>query len=176
MNMRDRFRHAGHVLRMGAVFALGIVALLVARWMLTPADFGKYGFYRPGALDDIKARPISYAGRVACEECHAGTYEPSDEVLARAKKAPAGEEVNLANKHDVQSCESCHGPLAAHADDPEKAVPKVGTDKLCMTCHAEVPGRPASHPQVLAGDHGDNDPCVSCHKPHRPRTDEDEEQ
>jgi hypothetical protein len=174
--MGDRFRHAGHVKRMALLFAVGIAALLVARWMLTPKDFGVYGFYRAGALTDVRARHISYAGRAACEECHAGTYDPPDPppgakaIVAKADGArPATE-----NKHSILRCEACHGPLAAHADDPEKAVPKVGADRLCLTCHREVPGRPASQPQVVPGDHGDNDPCVSCHKPHRPRTDEDE--
>ena len=39
--------------------------------LLVPSDFGVYGFYRAGALNDVKARPIAYAGRAACEECHA---------------------------------------------------------------------------------------------------------
>lgn len=186
--MRDRFRHAGHVLRVAALFAVGIVAFFIARWMLVPSDFGVYGFYRAGALNDVKARAVSYAGSAACEECHAGTYEPPDDAKkqpAKDKKDTDDEVVvqtsgltwpvpkNVDNKHAILRCEACHGPLAPHADDPEKAVPKVGKDQLCMTCHKEVAGRPTTQPQVVAGDHGDNDPCVSCHKPHRPKTDEE---
>lgn len=179
--MRGRFRHAEHVLRVAALFAFGFIAFAVVRSFLVPSDFGVLGFYRAGALDDIKARPIAYTGRAACEECHAGIYDPADDA-----PPPEGGERILAtgwpvekeadNKHYILSCDSCHGPLAAHAEDPEKPVPEVGKDKLCLTCHLEVTGRPKEQPQVLPGDHGENDPCVSCHRPHRPRTDEDEQQ
>lgn len=86
-----------------------------------------YGFYRAGALTDVKARHISYAGHAACEECHAGTYDAPDPppgtqaVVAKVAEASAATD----NKHLILRCEACHGPLAAHADDPEKAVPKV---------------------------------------------------
>ena len=36
------------------------------------------------ALNDAKAKPIHYAGRAACEECHAGAYDPPDD----AKRVP----------------------------------------------------------------------------------------
>jgi cytochrome c7-like protein len=168
--MRGRFRHAGHVLRVAALFFFGFVAFLIVRAILIPPDFGVYGFYRAGALDDAKARPIKFAGRAACEECHAGTYDPPDDdakAVALAKEDPVKD-----NKHITLNCEACHGPLAVHADDPEKPVSKVGNDKLCLRCHLELKGRPSIQPQVIPGDHGDNDPCVSCHKPHRPKTDE----
>jgi hypothetical protein len=173
--MWTRFRHAQHALRVVVLLALGLVAFLVLRWALIPSDFGVYGFYRAGALNDIKARPIAYAGRAACEECHAGTYEPPDDSqTAKAAKAVKAVPVDLAtdNKHSVLRCEACHGPLAVHVEDPEKPVAKVGVDHLCLGCHLQLTGRPESQPQVLPGDHGDNDPCISCHKPHRPKTDD----
>jgi hypothetical protein len=177
--MPGRFRHYGHVLRVAVLFAIGVGGFLVVRHVLVPSDFGRFGFYRAGALNDVKAKPIGYAGRAACEECHAGTYDPPDDA-----KKPAADTVittaglswpvdkDVDNKHALLNCESCHGPLALHANDPEKTVRKVGNDHLCLTCHREMPGRPKSQPQVIAGDHGDNDPCISCHKPHRPKTDE----
>lgn len=168
--MRGRFRHIDHVLRVAAVFVFGIVAFLVLRWVLIPSDFGVYGFYRAGALNDIKARPIAYAGRAACEECHAGTYDPPD-TDAAAVEAFKVDRVKD-NKHFILRCEACHGPLSAHAEDPEKTVSKVGVDRLCLGCHLQLTGRPASQPQVVPGDHGDNDRCTSCHKPHRPKTDD----
>lgn len=170
--MRGRFQHAGHVLRVAAVFFFALLAFLVLRSILIPKDFGVYGFYRAGALDDIKARPPAFAGRAACEECHAGTYDPPDtdaKAVELAKTDPVKD-----NKHVTLKCEACHGPLAFHVDDPEKPITKVGTDKLCLRCHLELKGRPSAQPQVLPGYHGDNDPCVSCHKPHRPKTDDQE--
>lgn len=182
--MRGRFQHAGHVVRVAAVFATLFVAFLILRAWLVPSDFGVYGFYRAGALDDARKPPVKYGGQTACEECHAGTYAPPDDLKAAADRLdaatvakagwPAAKDAD--NKHALVRCESCHGPLAFHVDDPEKPLTKVGKDMLCMTCHKEVAGRPIAQPQVVAGDHGDNDPCVSCHKPHRPRTDDDQDQ
>ena len=76
--MGDRLQHARHVVRMAAVLAVGLVAFLIARSALIPPDFGVLGYYRAGALDDIKALPIVYAGRTACMECHDGTYDPPE--------------------------------------------------------------------------------------------------
>ena len=167
--MRDRFRHVEHVLRFAAVFVVGIVGFFMLRWMLLPQDFGLYGFYRPGALDDITATPLVYAGRAACERCHHDTYEPPAD---RPKPAPDADPVE--NKHAVLRCEACHGPLIAHAIDEKRPVSKVGADRLCLTCHRQIPGRPKAHPQVVPGEHGDNDPCMSCHTPHFPKPKPDE--
>lgn len=178
--MRGRFRHAGHVKRVATVFLVGMVAFLIARRELIPADFGTLGFYRAGAIDEARARPIVYAGNASCVDCHSGKYE--NELADPAAPPPA--DLVSDNRHSVLRCESCHGPLAAHAinqkkrdageDVPDVAVPLVAADKLCLACHLEITARPAFQPQVLVGDHGDKDKCVSCHRPHRPRTDEDE--
>lgn len=180
---QGRFQHGRHVIRIAGLFATGIVAFLILRAWLVPPDFGVYGFYRAGALDDARKHPIAFAGQAACEECHAGIYDPPDEIkiedrLDAATVAKGGWPVakEADNKHAILRCEACHGPLAFHVDDPEKPVAEVGKDALCMSCHREVAGRPPAQPQVVAGDHGENDPCISCHKPHRPRTDDEEGQ
>lgn len=184
--MRGRFQHATHIVRVATVFALGTIAFLIARSAFIPADFGTLGFYRAGAIDDARARPIAYAGTPSCVECHVGKYEPD---FAEPAAPPA--DLVKDNRHSVLRCEACHGPLAFHALDQTqkeqakkagreegpgsgRAVPLVEADKLCLGCHRQVTGRPAWHPQVLVGDHGDKDKCQSCHRPHRPRTDEDE--
>jgi hypothetical protein len=167
---------------MAIVFLAGIIVLLIARAALTPDDFGTLGFYRAGAIDDARLRPIAYAGRAACEECHGGTYlSDADDAEAVAAADPKGD-----NGHALLNCEACHGPLYFHQVAKEKAdrgeeesgplkpVPMVTADTLCLSCHQEVAGRPAFQPQVVVGDHGAKDPCDSCHRPHRPRTDEDD--
>lgn len=173
-----RNRHATHIFRVALLFLAGATIFLIARRALIPADFGTLGFYRAGALDDAKARKIAYAGSKACNECHEGIYTPDVDDTLPPKVIKAALDLAAAdpqkdNKHSVLRCEACHGPLAFHIDDLDKAVLKVGADKLCLGCHRQITGRPASQPQVLPGDHGDNDPCVSCHRPHRPRTDEE---
>ncbi len=166
--MRDRFRHSQHVLRVGAVLLLGFVAFLVLRSVALPSDFGVYGFYRAGALDDAKARPIAYAGRAACEPCHGGTY---DLPGAQTGAVPAEADPVKDNRHFVLRCETCHGPLASHVGNPSAPVATVGGNQLCLGCHAQLAGRPDTQPQILRVDHSGDDACVDCHRPHRPRPD-----
>ena len=179
--MRGRFRHATHIVRVATVFLVGFTGFLIARWAYIPADFGTLGFYRAGAIDDVRARPIGYVGRAACEECHVGKYwSDADDAEAASAANPVKD-----NRHFVLGCEACHGSLPAHVvyqrkpeserGDNKEPVPLVAADKLCLGCHLQVTGRPEHQPQVLVGDHGDNDKCESCHRPHRPRTDEDDE-
>jgi hypothetical protein len=99
--MNRSFKDFEHPVRLAALFAAGLLVFVIARAALVPPDFGKYGHYRAGAIDDAAARPLSYAGRARCTECH------EDVVIAAA---PA--------KHKVIGCETCHGALLKHADDP----------------------------------------------------------
>ena len=95
--------HREHLVRVAGLFLAGIVCFVVLQALLTPEGFGRYGHYRAGALDDARARGLTYAGRAACVECHADA----------ADAAKGG-------GHAAVHCEACHGPLAAHAADPSK--------------------------------------------------------
>ena len=152
----NRFKDVEHLIRLAALFVAGLLLFVVARAALVPKDFGKYGHYRAGAVDDAAARPLTYAGRARCAECH-------DDVVI--SQAAAG--------HKNLGCETCHGALLKHADDPEVAVAKADGQMLCLRCHAANTGKPAHQPTVVAKDHSDEDTCVSCHKPHDPRTDQE---
>lgn len=152
----NRFKDVEHLIRLAALFVAGLLLFVVARAALVPKDFGKYGHYRAGAIDDAAARPLSYAGRARCAECH-------DDVVI--SQAAAG--------HKNLGCETCHGALLKHADDPEVGVAKADGQMLCLRCHAANTGKPAHQPTVVAKDHSDEDSCVSCHKPHDPRTDQE---
>ncbi len=179
--MGDRLRHARHVVRAGVVLGFVFVAFLIARWALIPSDFGVYGYYRASALDDNRSRPIVYAGRTACMECHDGAYDPPEpEENPKARKPVVKAPLDPAkdNKHFLLNCEACHGPLQTHVDDTEKDVPKVAADGLCLGCHRTLAGRPRSQPQVVTADHEKNDVrtkdgCIACHKPHWPKTDDE---
>ena len=48
-NLKD----AGHLFRMAAVFAIGIVLFLVLRGIFVPKTFGQYGHYRAAAIADV---------------------------------------------------------------------------------------------------------------------------
>jgi hypothetical protein len=147
-------RHYGHVVRVLGLFAAGFVAFLIVRSFLIPSDFGVYGFYRGGALVDVRARAPLYGGEPSCVDCH------TDVVELRAQA-----------RHKGVRCEACHGPLATHATGDLTVKPRaLNPRQLCLTCHSAGTGKPAAFPQV-GPDHSGEGPCTECHKPHRPRLD-----
>ncbi len=150
--MRDGFRHKGHLLRVAGLFLGGLLAFLVLQAALVPKDFGVYGHYRAGALQDVRERPLVHAGRAACVECH-----------TEAAEAARG------GRHERIRCEACHGPLGDHAQDPS-AHPGVKPDPrvLCARCHETNAARPAGFPQVDTREHAGGEACASCHAAHDP--------
>lgn len=151
--MDSRFKDEAHLLRVAGLFAAGIVVFLLLQALLIPKDFGVYGHFRAGALEDNRARPVAYAGRAACEDCH------SD--VAEARKG---------SKHAGIGCETCHGALAVHAqaDDPSATKPKRPDAGVCLVCHTANVAKPRGFPQVDPKDHAGQASCLSCHKAHRP--------
>ncbi len=151
--MKDFFRNAEHLIRVLLLLTLGVVAFLVLRRTVIPAEFGKYGHFRPGAMDDIRARQIKFAGHETCEACH------SDQAEVKSK-----------GKHANVACEACHGPLAKHAADPSSVVPQLpDTAVLCARCHEANQAKPKWFPQVVTAEHSGGVACNTCHKPHAPK-------
>lgn len=143
-----------HLVRAGAILGGGVVVFVVVRSLLVPPDFGALGHYRPGALADAAALPVHFAGRAACEECHADVAE-----------------ARHGSHHERIGCESCHGALAAHAADPGSMTPKLpDAATVCLRCHSAQVARPVKFPQINPKDHGDGTRCNECHKPHHPET------
>ena len=150
--MRHLLKDREHLIRLAGLFLGALALFLLARAALVPKDFGQLGHYRPGALADVAARPVSFAGRLACADCH-------DDV---AGKLHGG-------KHAGVGCEACHGPLAAHAADPTTAsATKPDTLQLCPVCHAQNAAKPKTFPQVDVKEHADGNACKDCHDPHHP--------
>jgi hypothetical protein len=150
--MRDFLRSTEHLIRVVVILALGVAAFLLIRRAVIPAGFGKYGHFRPAALDDIRGRPIRFAGHASCEACH------SDEAETKSK-----------GKHAGVACEACHGPLANHAEDPGTVVPKLPDPAvLCVRCHEANSSKPKSFPQVVSAKHSGGVLCTTCHQPHNP--------
>ncbi len=150
--MTGRFKDSRHLIRAAGLFCAAILALLVARTVLVPRDFGTLGHFRAGALTDNRSRALAFAGRAACEECH------SEVVDARK-----------GSKHGKVNCEACHGALAAHAADPAGTRPgRPDKKRICLVCHLPNTAKPAGFPQVDPKDHGDGGACADCHKPHHP--------
>lgn len=147
-----RFKDAEHLVRLAALFVFFVLIFAIARAEFVPASFGTLGHYRANAIDDVRSRPIAHAGQAACAECH------TDVVGIRAQA-----------RHKAIACESCHGPLAAHADgtDERKPVLPVATP-LCIHCHAANTGKSRRYPTVDIKDHAGGESCLTCHKPHNP--------
>lgn len=145
------FKHAGHLWRLAAVFAVGTIAFFVIRALVVPHSFGEYGHYRGAAIGEIAKKPLHYGGHKACESCH------SD--IAKTKSA---------GKHAHVNCEACHGPQIKHAEDYSIDPGKPDSAKLCVRCHAESAARPKWFPQINVAKHAGGMDCDSCHDPHNP--------
>ncbi len=150
--MGDLFRHGGHLVRVAGLFLAGVLAFLVLQAFLVPEGFGALGHYRAGAIEENRVRPVAFAGRAACVECHSDVPD--------AMKG---------GRHAGVHCEACHGPLAGHAGDPaEKKAVRPDSKALCARCHAANVARPARFPQVEVADHMGEEACTTCHVAHQP--------
>jgi len=150
--MRELFRDAEHLFRLAGVFVVLLVVFLVARAVLTPDSFGSYGHYRAAALEEIRERPVAFAGKDACLDCHQGI-----------------DTVKKTGKHAELACEACHGPLEAHVLDAATVIPKLPDAKtLCVVCHMENLAKPKTFPQIDPREHAGDEMCTTCHDPHAP--------
>ena len=151
--MSGWLKDKGHLVRMAGLFAVGISAFLVLRAVMVPAGFGVYGHFRAGALDDVRARPVRFAGHAACEDCHADVVE--------ARKG---------SRHARIGCEGCHGPSVGHVQAGGGQKPaRPDARALCARCHNASPWKPKAYPQVVVAEHSPKGPCIACHKPHAPK-------
>jgi hypothetical protein len=150
--MNRLFKDKEHLLRVAGLFGAGLVLFVAARAVFVPKGFGDYGHYRSGALADVAARPVAYAGREACVECHT---EEGDRLKG--------------GKHKGVGCEACHGALAKHAADPSALKPvKPNAKTLCLTCHLTNVAKPVKFPQVDPKSHMEGAACLTCHDQHAP--------
>jgi hypothetical protein len=147
----ERFGHYGHLVRVAALFGCAVLVFVLLRALLVPDDFGVYGHYRAGALDDNRNLPLVHAGRAACVECHTDVPD-----------AMAG------GAHAAIGCEACHGAQASHAEDPSVDPGRPEAATLCARCHAALAARPAGFPQVDVDEHAAGESCLTCHTAHNP--------
>jgi uncharacterized CHY-type Zn-finger protein len=149
------FKDAGHLFRFAGLFVLAFLVFLVVRHFVVPKSFGQYGHYRGAAINEIAARPVTFAGHDSCEGCHTDVVD-----------------VKVKGKHAHVNCEACHGAQSKHADDPTGVKPVLpDTAVLCARCHTASAAKPKGFPQVVPADHSNGMPCDTCHKPHNPGMD-----
>jgi uncharacterized CHY-type Zn-finger protein len=148
----SKFKDSAHLIRVAGVLLLGAIAFIALRAAVIPKSFGQYGPYRGAALKEITSLPVKFAGHEVCEGCHSDVLE-----------------IKSKGVHAHVNCESCHGPLANHAEDPVSVIPvKPDVAKLCVRCHSENIAKPSGFPQVDAKEHSQGVLCNTCHKPHSP--------
>ncbi len=164
-----------HLIRLVAVMAAGVAVLLVVRAALVPATFGQYGAYVGASVKAIRSKPVQYVGVERCKSCHKKEWQKWSR-----------------KKHQMVSCEVCHGPGAAHSVeevDPRPLPPRSKSSgkmaeqahDLCMSCHAEAPGRSKEFPQIepkkhladfniteQSDDFEESMRCLTCHTGHNP--------
>jgi len=150
--MRESIKDFEHLLRLALLFAGGFVLFLIVRALLVPEGFGELGHFRPGALEDNRVHPVSFAGAAACLDCH----------------PDVGEE-KATGAHARVRCEACHWTMGDHATDPiTHPAEKPDSLALCERCHIENVAKPAGFPQVDPEEHRMGMSCTDCHESHRP--------
>lgn len=135
-----------------------LVAFTAATVVGTSVAVGLYDVYgyhpEKNAASWASLTPV-YANTATCATCHTAQYSPW-----------------TAAKHSTVSCETCHGPLADHAADPAAVKPdslvaaSSASSNLCVRCHEQTVGRPASFAQQDLSTHYRPWACDRCHDPH----------
>lgn len=151
------FKDIEHLIRLCVVMLLALLLFVVVRAAVVPKSFGQYGHYRGNAIVEIAARTPAFAGHQICEGCHT-------EVVDQKKLG----------RHANVPCEACHGAQRKHADDPASVNPQLpDTAVICARCHEANSAKPKAFPQVVTADHSGGLACNTCHKPHRPKIEDE---
>ena len=146
----QRFPDAALRILIVAVALIGGVLLLRST---LPPSLKSRKIQVAAATEREAARPIKYAGVPACAECHDSQYDLKKDGY-----------------HRNVSCETCHGPGAAHVANPMEVKPPAPRDRqFCPTCHAYNLSRPLGFPQISPVTHNPLQPCITCHEPHDPK-------
>jgi cytochrome c553 len=147
--------------RRGALLATGVivvaaagmsVALLVGATMAW-SPYLEFSLQRDADARSWAALDTTFASSSTCGRCHE----------AEAAKA-------VSRSHEGIGCQSCHGPLDAHVEagdaaDSATVEVAVPTDGVCVRCHAQADGRPATLRQIVPSAHYVS-VCLQCHDPH----------
>lgn len=108
-----------------------------------------------------------YVGSDTCKGCH-------EDIVNHFMANPHWESTFKVSGTEVHSCETCHGPGAAHVEgggDKSKIFvfkgnnPRTISDR-CLTCH----GATEERANFTRGQHYKNGvSCIDCHSPHHAR-------
>jgi len=139
--------------RLSIVFFFLAAGVLLARAYLVPTELKESGIHRSKTIQTEISRKGSYSESEVCSECH-----DDKDTLKRS------------GFHKFLACETCHGPGAKHAEDPETTPPSAPRERdYCSLCHAYDASRPTGFPQINPLVHNPLKACISCHEPHDPK-------
>ena len=142
-----------HVKRLLIIATVIIAAFLLFRFIFVPKSFYEFGYYRGDSVREIMKQPPGHAGSAACAACHEDKH----------KEWSAG-------AHRPLNCETCHGALVPHTEDPTSIKPqKPRSRNHCLLCHAKNISRPGYFPQIDPAEHNKGVNCAECHNPHSPK-------
>jgi hypothetical protein len=149
--IREKFPDS--VIRLVIVIAVFSALIILIRAFVIPSELKEVGSQRTSVIERELAKDIHYAGSRSCGDCHEDEYELKNNGY-----------------HGDLSCELCHGPASAHAEDPtEVALSAPRERKYCSLCHTYNLSRPTGFPQINPQVHNPLDPCITCHDPHDPK-------
>ena len=183
-----------HIYQLGIVLAICFICFQVIRSYAIPDSWNYNAWYRGDTLEDLENLPLNYGGNESCQSCHEDVSlvevvenqggeefvdEFEDEIEAESDEEP---EAVMEFEHKTLNCESCHGPLIAHAKGDEKIGDAIVVDKSnsqCMICHEQLISRPVDFPQFSENvekhkDLEEQTLCMKCHDPHDPIEEEAE--
>lgn len=139
--------------RLVLVFVILIGGGLLAIKFFVPPRYKDTRIQWAEATKFEAAKKVSYAGAVACNECH-------EDMVEEKKKG----------YHRNLSCETCHGAAQKHVEEPDDVTPTAPRErKFCPLCHTYNPAKPRGFPQINPAAHNPIKPCIQCHDPHDPK-------
>lgn len=106
-----------------------------------------------------------YAGTPACLDCHPKNAESFGNSLH-------GKLADMRTPASARGCETCHGPGAKHAEDPDEKIQGFknlsadATTAVCTSCHAS-----GEHALWAGSKHeGRGVACTTCHSVHNSKS------
>ena len=136
------------------ILLIAVVVVVAAPWIARSTE-----------IEDLAAHALGtgYAGTEVCADCH------EDEVADFASTAH-GKFDSAEWGHGAETCESCHGPGEAHAEDGDSDLiysfvsgGSEKTEAACLSCHS---GADLTHWQGSLHQTADM-ACSDCHSMHQ---------